>query len=92
MSHTQTHPHTHTHARARAHTHSYLSILPDDKAVIFAASLLISYCIFSSLILSSIVMIKFYIASERWHLKRKRSSDGKVVSLTKKEFGFAVHF
>ena len=37
--------------------YSYLLILPDDRADIFAAPLLISYCIFSSLILSSIVMI-----------------------------------
>ena len=33
-------------------TNSYLSILPDDNANIFAASLLILYCIFSYLILS----------------------------------------
>ena len=31
----------------------YLSILPDDNAHIFSASLLISYCTFSSTILSS---------------------------------------
>ena len=36
----------------------YLSNLPDDKPGIFYAFLLISYCSFSSLILSSIVMIK----------------------------------
>ena len=32
--------------------YSYLSILPDDKANVFAASLLIPYCNFLSLILS----------------------------------------
>ena len=31
--------------------YSYLSILPDDNADIFAASLLISHCTFSSIIL-----------------------------------------
>ena len=37
--------------------YSYLSIFPDDNADIFAASLLILCCSFSSLILSSIIMI-----------------------------------
>ena len=37
--------------------YSYLSIFPDDNAEIFAASLLTSYCSFSSLILSIIIMI-----------------------------------
>ena len=40
--------------------YSYLLILPDDMADIFAASLLILYCSFSSLIWSSIVMIILY--------------------------------
>ena len=70
----------------------YLSTLPDDNADIFAASLLISYCSFSSLILSSIVIISFYILSERFFLKRKGLSDAKVASITKKEYGFAVYF
>ena len=51
--------------------YSYLSFLPDDKAGIFAASLLISYCSFSSLTLSSIAMIIFYIPSKRFSLKCK---------------------
>ena len=40
--------------------YSYLLILPDDKDNIFAASLLISCCSFSSLIWSSIAMIMLY--------------------------------
>ena len=62
---------------------SYLSIFPDNNADIFVASMLISYCNFPSLILSSIVMIGFYI-SERLFLKRKGLSDAKVLSITKK--------
>ena len=45
------------------------------NADIFTASLLISYCSFSSLI--------FYILSKRLHLKRKGLSDANVVSITK---------
>ena len=45
--------------------------LPDVNADIFAASLLILYCSFSSLTLSSIGMISFYILYQRvfWNLK-----------------------
>ena len=57
----------------------YLQILPDDNADIFYASLLISYCNFSSLILSSVVMISFYTVSTRFFLKRKRLSDARIV-------------
>ena len=60
--------------------------------ICFADPLLISYCNFSSLILSSVVMIRFYILFERFSLKRKRLSDAKVVSITKENYGFAVHF
>ena len=56
------------------------------------ASLVISYFSFSSLILSLIVMISFYILSKRLFLKRKGLSDVRVVSITKKEYGYAVHF
>ena len=57
------------------YTYIYISlyiyqIFRDDNADIFAASLLISYCNFSSLIISSIVMISFYILSKRFFLKR----------------------
>ena len=45
------------------------------NADIFTASLLISYCSFSSLI--------FYILSKILHLKRKGLSDANVVSITK---------
>ena len=71
---------------------SYLSILPDDNADIFAAYLLISYCRFSTLILSSIVMISFYILSKGLFLKHEELSDARVVSITKTEYGFAKHF
>ena len=57
-----------------------------------AASLLILYCGFLSLILLSIVMISFYILSKRFFLKRKEISDARVVSVTKNEYGFAVYF
>ena len=62
--------------------YSYLLNLPDDNADIFAASLLISYCSFSSLILSSMVMIRFYILSKGCFLKREELFDGRVVSIT----------
>ena len=68
-----------------------MSILSHDNVDIFAAALLISYCSFS-LVLSSIVMISPYILSKRLRLKRKELCEAKVVSLTKKEYGFAVHF
>ena len=70
----------------------FLSIFPDDHADIFTASLLISYCSFSSLISSSIVMNSFYILSIRFFLKRKGLSDARVEIITKKEYGFEVHF
>ena len=57
-----------------------------------AASLLILYCGFLSLILLSIVMISFYILSKRFFLKREEISDARVVSVTKNEYGFAVYF
>ena len=59
----------------------YVSILPDNSVHILAASLLISYCIFSFLILSSIAMISFYILSRKFCLKRKDLSNAKVVSI-----------
>ena len=59
---------------------------------IFTASLLISYFSFSLLILSSIVMIKFYILSKMFLVKHEELSDTRVLSITKRESGFAVHF
>ena len=67
-------------------------IFPDDNADIFAASLLMSYCSFPSLVLSSVVMISFYILSKRFFLKRKVLSNARVASITKKAYGFAVYF
>ena len=72
--------------------YSYSSIFPDDNANFFASSLLISYCSFSSLILSSFVMIDFHIVSKRFSLKREELSDGRGISITKKESGSAVDF
>ena len=71
---------------------SYLSILPDDNADMFVASLLVSYYSFSYLILSLIVMINFYIVSKRFFLKCEELSNGRVVSITRKEYGSAVDF
>ena len=71
--------------------YSYLSIFPDDNADIFSASLLILNCDFSSLILSSIAVIRFYILQERFVLKREGLSDTKVASIAKKEYDLAVH-
>ena len=64
---------------------SYLSILPHDYADIIAASLLRLYYTFSSVILSSVVMISFYT------FKSEELSDGRVVSTTKNEYSFPVH-
>ena len=61
----------------------YLSIFPDDNADIFAASRLLFYCSFSSLLLASIVMIRFYIISKRFFVKRKELFDSSIASLKK---------
>ena len=37
-------------------------------------------------------MISFYIFPTRFFLKRKGLSDVRVVSITIKDYGFAVHF
>ena len=52
----------------------------------------IVFCSFSPLILSSIVMANVYILSKRFFLKREELSDARVVSMTKNEYDFAVHF
>ena len=72
--------------------YSYLSIFTDCNADTFAAYLLTSYCSFSGLILSLIVMISFHILSKGLFLKREWLCDVKVASITKKECGFAVPF
>ena len=69
---------------------SYLSIFLVDYADIFVASLLILCSTFSSLILSSIVIISFYILSKKLFMKREELSDTRVVSKTNSEYGFAV--
>ena len=61
--------------------YSYLLNFPYDNANIFASSLLISYCNFSSLILSSIIMILC-----------EGFSDARITSVNKKKCGCAVHF
>ena len=63
--------------------YSYLIILSDDNADSFTASLLVSYRSFSALILSSVVIIGFYILSKRFFLKREEIFDVGVVSVTK---------
>ena len=70
--------------------YSYLSNLPDDNADI-AVSLLIFYCNFSSVILSSIVITIFYILSKRC-LKHKGLSDARVLWISEREYDFAVLF
>ena len=62
--------------------YSYLSIFPDDNADTFAAFLLMLYYSFSSLIVSSVVMISFYILSKRFFLRRERLSDARVAGIT----------
>ena len=37
-------------------------------------------------------MISFYIPSKIFFLKHKGLSDARKASMTKKEYGFAVHF
>ena len=71
--------------------YSYLSALPDDRADIFASPVLISYCIFKSLISSSVFMVLLYIDSKGFFPKRNGLSNDKVLSLTKKEYGSTVY-
>ena len=61
------------------------------NAYIFAASPLILCCSFSSQILSSIVMVSFYILSKILRLKREGLSDARAVSITKKQNSFALY-
>ena len=60
--------------------------------IFLVTSLLISYCSFPSLILSSIVMINFFILSKRFFLKRKGSSDARVATMAKEEYVFSTIF
>ena len=54
--------------------------------------MLISYTNFTSLISASVAMIMFYIISKRLFLKREGLLRAGLASITKKEYGFAVHF
>ena len=45
-----------------------------------------------SLTMYSAVMISFYILSKRFFLKDEGLSDARVSSITKEEYGLAVHF
>ena len=71
----------------RHNINSYLSILSDDNANIFAASLFIS-----SFSLSSSLRVIFYILSERFFLKPKELSDAIVQWVTGKKYVLAVRF
>ena len=57
----------------------------------FTASLLTLYCRFSPLIFTSTIKIMFFL-SKRLRLNHKELSDEKVLLLTKKKYGFTVHF
>ena len=57
----------------------------------FTASFLTLYCHFSPLIFTSTIKIMFFL-SKRLRLNQKELSDEKVLSLTKKKYGFTVHF
>ena len=69
----------------------YLSVFPENNAYIFSACLLIPYCYFSCLILSSIPITNFNILSRRLFLKPKGLTGARVASVTKKECGFVIH-
>ena len=60
-------------------------MFPDENANIFAASLLMSYCSFSFLVLSPILLINFIILSKTFFLKCEGLSDARVVSIIKKK-------
>ena len=62
----------------------HLLLSTDDKADSFSDSLLVSYCNFSSLFLSTFVMIIFYIFSGRFFLKREELSEVRVAPTTTK--------
>ena len=72
--------------------YSYLSLLHDVYADNYAAALLMSCCIFSTLIFASVVMITLYTSSNRLVQKCRTLSDERVVSMTKNENGSAVYF
>ena len=66
--------------------YSCLSILPEDNADIFTATLSMSYCNFSALILTSIIVTIYCTSSNRFFEKCNGSSDRGVVSMTINEY------
>ena len=68
-----------------------LSVLPNNNADIFAASQLTLNCKFSPLIVSSFVMISFYMLSTRFLLKWKELSDARPFSIIVLKYSFVVH-
>ena len=68
--------------------HIYLMIASSN----LAAFLLLLHWNFSPPILSAALWSLFHVLSKRWHRKCNALSDARVVSLPKKECGFAVHF
>ena len=72
------------------HKSSYLLILLIFLQLFYWCQFLYN-CSFSSPILSSIVIISFYIFSKKKFLKRKGLSDARVVLITKNKYGFVVH-
>ena len=72
--------------------YSYFSILPQDNEHVFAATLLMSYCNLSSLILSLIVMVTLYSPYNRFLQKIKALSDGRALSVTKNKYESTVKF
>ena len=73
-------------------THIYLSVLSDDNTNIFAGALLMSYCNFSPLFFLSVVVTTIFTSSNRLIQKCKVLLDGRVVSITKNDYGSAVRF
>ena len=71
---------------------SWLHIYLSCMIVIFAAALLMSHCNFSSMILSSIVMITFFTSSNRYFHKCSELSDRRVISMAISEYFFSVYF
>ena len=62
-----------------------------DNNGIFATSLLILYCSFSSLILSFIAIVIFGIVSKGLRLKLKGLSNSRALSVTKKKNVLQCH-
>ena len=68
-----------------------LFVISDDNADIFAVALLMSCCIFSSLILLSEVMITLYTSFNEFCPIHKALSNEIAVSMTKNEYDPTEH-